>query len=123
MTAPVPLRDPDGIVRAWMCGACFHVGQAGEYVGQNADEALVEHSRRDAARCCTCWTCGKARDPGERHRGGITCEACSARAQATIDAERAASGESPPVEMVECPGCDGSGECQQCRGTGSVAAP
>lgn len=46
MSAPVPLSDPSGALRAWACGACGHV-----FGG-------MQPRRESAARCCTCAHCG-----------------------------------------------------------------
>ncbi|MGO9708965.1 MAG: hypothetical protein ACLQBL_08890 [Polyangiaceae bacterium] len=53
---PIALRDPDGRVYAYACGACHHVAAFDPAPGGRLGRELVaqraERSRRRAARCC-----------------------------------------------------------------------
>lgn len=92
MSTPIPLADPQGRVWAYLCGHCHHLGAQPELlVGQDEPtEDLVESSRGDAERCCTCCRCGKlSAGPGERMFHSRPCAACKPADDAEL-AERQA---------------------------------
>jgi len=59
---PIPLTSPSGLVYAYACGLCHHVGGGSELLF-TPDEpgpiaTLVESSLWRATGCCSCRTCG-----------------------------------------------------------------
>ncbi len=129
--APIPLRDPRGVVRAYACVHCRRVSMSSESFGTDARRLDAEHSREGAARCCVC-RCGMTIDRKVR-LWRSECADCEAAWQA--------SREAPTGEMVPCGDCAGTGslpattpdgrsvtaDCAACDGDGevwqSLAAP
>lgn len=115
----VPLSDPSGALRAWMCGCCGHVGHGGESMYRNADEHIIKASKARAESCCVCRTCG-APNPRADSVSALHCRACSAKQQAALDAARAEWEKT----RKPCDECDGSGyderdgDCDACSGSG-----
>jgi hypothetical protein len=60
--APVPLRDPDGMIRAYACPRCLRVNMSTSCGGPNARAEEAKHSRERALRCGICDTCGNVMD-------------------------------------------------------------
>jgi hypothetical protein len=61
MSDAVALTSPTGIVYAYACGACHHIGGHGEMLIDHDAEAvarIAETSRVWAERCCKCDGCG-----------------------------------------------------------------
>lgn len=117
---PVPLTDPSGVVRAWMCGCCGHAGEFPHRYGENADERAIARSRENAEQCCVCMWC---KNPAPRAECMLECKACQAQAKAKADAERAERMRT----HEECSRCDGYGwidnidhDCPKCDGSGWV---
>lgn len=100
----LPLRDPSGVVRAWCCGVCFHVRAGSEYLGQNADEAIVDSWRERAAECCVCRSCGGPAPRAELKYLSGDCDACTERAAAK---ERARQEKVVGGPTATCPTCGG----------------
>lgn len=119
MSSPIPLNDPNGIVRAWMCNCCQHVGSSGESMFGNADERQVEASRLNAESCCVCRTC-KAPNPRADRDSALQCRACEAKRKATLEAAKAEWEKT----RKPCAECDGAGyddddeDCDSCNGSG-----
>lgn len=73
---PIAISSPDGKVYAYACSVCHHVGISGRllYAPEGGlPERIVESSRADAERCCTCYTCGARVKHGTRD---VICETC-----------------------------------------------
>lgn len=104
---PVPLTDPTGTVRAWMCGRCNCIG---EFNGETS-EWHAEESRRSAERCCMC-ECGAIIS-----KIALWCRDCARKRQAEIDAQNAEMRKTHYV----CPQCNAArDDCSTCDGTGWV---
>lgn len=95
---PLPLTDPAGVVRAWACPYCLHVGGGSSYPCRNADAALVEASLQKAEGCCRCPGCRETYPRAERVGFSLWCPDCTARMAA----------DEPKGEWVTCETCDGS---------------
>lgn len=129
MANAIQLVDPSGVVRAWMCGTCFHVGGGVTALGRNADESIVASSKMRAESCCICSRCGQSR-PREGRTSFTECADCTEVRYLEADAERAAKA----LTHDPCAVCDGSGDdwslvdggddcvdCLACNGSGWVA--
>lgn len=118
---PVPLTDPSGVVRAWMCGCCSHVGIGSVPVYQNADDDYIEGGRMRAEWCCVCREC-RGPNPRTDCDSSLYCRACSAKRDEAIAAARAALEDT----HSSCVACDGDGydrndtSCVWCGGAGWV---
>lgn len=59
-----PLRSPNGVIYAYVCGHCRKVSTGGEkWKRMHSDEdiaEIAERSQEAAERCCQCTACGKA---------------------------------------------------------------
>ncbi|MDO9020600.1 MAG: hypothetical protein Q8S73_30685 [Deltaproteobacteria bacterium] len=55
--APIPLRDPRGVVRAYACVHCRRV-MAPQFHGAANQRYVLERSREEAAGHCVCGGCG-----------------------------------------------------------------
>lgn len=60
---PIPLTDPSGTVRAYVCGVCNNVrGSGSMLLGAAVDAAYAQEdaarSLGRATRCCACDRCG-----------------------------------------------------------------
>lgn len=129
---PVALRDPSGVVRGWMCGVCLHAQASSEYLGQNADEKLVERWRESAETCCVCRECGGPAPRAEKRYFGGDCDACTERQVAEGQARREAQLGGPTARCPRCHGSpdyygdviDNEGErcCTRCEDRGYVLA-
>lgn len=117
---PVPLKDPSGVVRAWMCGECLHVGGCGEYMGSNADEQIVEGSRIDAEHAASATTAGSLhRDPLPKPLMTL-CVACGEKWQADCNVRHKAFVEEQRAKgLVEHDACGGIG-CDGCDEEGWI---
>lgn len=118
---PVPLTDPTGTVRAWMCGCCSHIGIGSVPVYRNADDDYLEGSKLRAAACCACGGCGGP-NPRTDRISCLRCRACEAKREEAAKAERA-EREKTHVPCVACDGdgCDDHGEdCMRCNGYGLI---
>jgi len=106
----VPLTDPQGTIRGWMCGTCLHPGGHSERLIGLFDERMIESARCDAEACCRCWECKRAIGIDEGR--GRTCVECA-------KVERGPH-ESMLIEGPFCVHCLGSGEttCTACVGSG-----
>ncbi len=60
--APIPLRDPDGTIRAYACPRCLRVNMSTSCGGPNARAEEAKHSRERALRCGICDKCGNVMD-------------------------------------------------------------
>lgn len=122
MASAIQLVDPNGVVRAWMCGTCFHVGAAGTYLGKNADERIASASKMRAESCCVCASCGKSR-PREGRVSFLECAECAEKRRLAEEAERAAK----MLTHDQCAECEGDGvgldyeDCTACGASGWVA--
>lgn len=80
MTAPIPLTDPSGTVRAWACGKCGVVATSGgEPMFMPSPDYLTEdaaRARTRAVECCVCDECGGPNPRGTSWR--TRCVACAA---------------------------------------------
>ena len=123
---PIPLTDPTGALRAWICGCCLHVGHGSEALGRNADESIVASSRARAESCCVCRDCGGPA-PRAASMSLLGCAACDAKRNAEIEAREAELAKTHD----KCAHCDGSGDdwervdidcadCLACNGSGWV---
>ena len=120
---PIPLTDPTGALRAWMCGCCLHVGYGSEFGYRDADASIVAQSKLRAESCCICIDCA---GPAPRATCSYSrvCKACEAK-------RRAASGAAFAASHEKCARCSGSGNnrsaspysgpnCPACNGSGWV---
>jgi len=108
----IPLTDPKGVVRGWICGTCFHTGGNCERLIGRFDRRMVADARRDAEACCRCRKCKRAITLAEgRSR---TCRECAAAERTEMDTQH------PPDARPICVPCLGSGEttCVKCLGSG-----
>lgn len=75
-----PLTAPNGTIYAWACGRCRHTGsQPSKFVDLTDEDVarFAEDSRENAARCCSCRSCGTYISLSQRwSERGDFCEAC-----------------------------------------------
>jgi hypothetical protein len=76
---PIPLTDPSGTVRSYICGTCLRIGSGAEFMGgERLTDEQIEHARKDcrdeATRCCSCRECGTPTT--RRVDWSILCERC-----------------------------------------------
>ena len=124
---PLPLRSPDGVIRAYACAYCHRVGMRSDVSApRGARQAEARSSHRDASRCCTCLDCG-THHLRSATGWAMTCPACVAKREAADAAK-------PRGEMVACADCGGMGrlstrtldgrevmaDCPECEGDGLV---
>jgi|WetSurMetagenome_2_1015567.scaffolds.fasta_scaffold188318_1 hypothetical protein len=109
----IPLTDPTGIVRGWICGTCLHPGGHSERLIGLYSEGMIESARSDADECCRCRQCKRAIRLDEGR--GRTCPECAAidRAVSELNLLHPSNG---PI----CIPCLGGGEvtCAACLGSG-----
>lgn len=117
---PVPLTDPTGTVRAWMCGCCGHAGEFPSRFGKNADAYAIERSRLNAEECCVCRQCD---GPAPRVDCALVCKSCQEKNAAKADDAR----QEKLKTHRECSKCCGYGwvdhphdDCPACDGDGWV---
>lgn len=121
MSNPVPLTDPSGTVRAWMCGCCLHIGIGSVPIYRDAEADYIEGSMLRASACCVCGEC-KGPNPRADRDSSLYCRACTAKRDESIRAARA------DLERThtQCAACDGDGyddldtSCIRCNGTGWI---
>lgn len=118
----VPLADPNGTVRAWVCGVCWHVGNGGSMLSQVAGEDWIASSLACAAACCKCRECGRP-NPRTNRTSELHCAECKERVDA---ATRAFIAERDRTHE-HCHKCSGEGclppdldDCEACGGSGWV---
>ena len=73
---PIPLLH-DGVIRAWMCGHCYHVNHADFGHRIPTDEALersLGFAKNSAERCCSCRDCGVLLEKTDDYSG--MCDRC-----------------------------------------------
>lgn len=72
---PIALRSREGLLYAYACSTCHHVGISGSMFGREEAtkpvDQLVRASLRSATQCCTCLSCGAF------SVGQSTCERCA----------------------------------------------
>jgi hypothetical protein len=108
---PVPLTDPSGVVRTWMCGRCFSPAITHDHGGRAPHDAgCVDESEERATECCRCQICKSELPDTDPH---YVCTEC----RSTL-AERASAA--PYVPRDVCKTCDGNGSCPNCQGEGFV---
>lgn len=121
VSSPVPLTDPSGTVRAWMCGCCGHIGVGSVPIYRDADADYIEGSLLRAAACCVCSEC-KGPNPRTDRDSSLYCRACTAKRDEDI---RAAFAERKKTHTW-CGACEGDGydhldtSCVHCGGAGWV---
>ena len=128
----LPLRDPDGVIRAWCCGVCFHVGAGSAYLAENADAEIVDRWRERAARCCSCESCS---GPAPRSESKYLLNNCDACAELAIAEEKVRRERIVGEPTTTCPTCngrpdyfgdridaDGDKTCTRCKHRGYVLA-
>lgn len=113
---PIPLTDPNGVIRAWMCSACESIGEFnGGTTGWH-----VEESKLRAESCCVC-ECG-----APMKRLDLECPACALKRRNEIEAARVEKSKTHDP----CATCNGTGnymdrfaivDCDACAGTGWIA--
>lgn len=119
----IPLTDPSGVVRAWMCGICKH--QYPRWVGEMPAH-LVEESRDAAEHCCVCWErdCGRI---ASHHSDALWMfshycdEHAAIRAAAKKADDEAFEARQREEGLVRCSECLGVG-CDGCGDDGWVRA-
>lgn len=118
---PVPLTDPTGTIRAWMCGCCLHVGIGSVPIYRSADDDYIEGGKLRAAACCVCWDC-RGPNPRTDRISCLRCRACEAKREEAAKTERAERERT----HVPCVACDGDGlddngeDCMRCNGYGLI---
>jgi len=117
----IPLTDPTGVVRGWICGTCLHPGGHGERLIGLFDEQMVDSAHCDADACCQCRQCKRA--IGIEEGRGRTCAQCAAVDRAVSELNAMYPSNAGPI----CLHCLGSGEvtCAPCLGSGyePIVAP
>lgn len=119
MSEPIPLTDPAGMVRAYLCGCCGELPVIGQVGGARDPAEQAACALRRAAECCICHQCD---GPNPRWATGGTFSECAACTAPKIAAERARRAAFEAV-TDPCPACGGAWileGCDTCEDNGRV---